>query len=376
MLTLLAFACISFGCEMVGKNTKQEKPSLNLEALQGIWSFSHDHYEIDSLNVSELSLESDEPNLHREPFQLRFIGDSLEVFAYPLEFYGAFSFQLDNGRFSARNAEKLWNEGEIRMEDDSLLLTVSLQGYKVHSHFFRDSLNVEILSQLVRDSVNRRKLIGEWELDTIVSVDYDESFILELPFQIPQKLSFSEKDIIGMDGRIMQVMVNSTLRPFRFGYGNKHRIWLKPVAWYSEGLPPIEFQRTYFISLLEDIGINDVNEIKEMEIRKASNIYVLLDQGEGSSSTKSTSKRSEIEAITELLQQLNFLGTGKEYRNRADNLVSWRIRLIDKENLWHNVLIIGDKIETNVGAPGEYYSDPQNIAVETQLLAKLKAFME
>ncbi len=381
-LFFLACTCLMTACQPPQPEVKTVAPA----ELQGSWTLSHG-------SVKEVKgfMEDDNNYAYSEwsPYDidwpvvhLHFSGDSMEVFSYPLEYHESFTYEIKGDKVllgpksGARTGDDVVT---IRVDQDSLWRINTFEIYQMTGHFYRDTLDPSTLAMLRKDSINADALLGRWRLDTVVSVDYDEDYVIDLPFDIPETLTFSEKDIENVEGRVISVKVNSKPRPFRIGYEGRYRIWLNPDGWYSEGLPPIEYRKEYFISLLEDIGIEKVEEIKKMEIAYASDLGTLVRSEEDNTgkTIKSTENPAEISKFTDLLGQLSRLGTGKTYRRRKGDLKSWRIRfVVDSNPPWRNILFIGKKIETSYGSPGEYYIDQKNIALEAELYALMEAFME
>jgi|GEM_PF-3851772 len=380
-LIIICSVCWMLGCKSQDTPPHEIQPD-QLEKLQGTWTLSHEVIEvIEDLPKEELTYtEWGPPQARSEPLHLRIVGNRMQVFQFPLEYYGAFALGAAGGKHVKRghfkNTDGLSRGVEtIHISQDSLFRTVAVHDYWITSHYFRDSLNEDTLDLLVRDSVNATVLYGKWKLDSIIAVDYDEDFVLNLPFEISDTLSFSQNDHHQTEGRITYIKVDSTLRPFRVGFWNRNRIWVKPTDWFSHGLPPIEYGRDYFISLAEYNNIGPLEQIKHMEIASAANIYLLLGDEDSKKTIKTTNNPKTILPFLELLSQLSHKGNGKKYQDRPDNLPAWRIRFVDHKDLWHNILFIGNKIETPVGSPGEYYVDKESIKRESSLFALVQAFM-
>ncbi|MEM7039564.1 MAG: hypothetical protein AAF570_21495, partial [Bacteroidota bacterium] len=319
---LLAFALLLSACDGPA-NSAKKGADVQIKDLQGTWTLSHRTIERirgfipGGFAISEIGAAA----RHWMPSHLRFRGDSLEIFDYPLEFDQTYSLEVKKGHLVASYVGRRgdpWHIdlGEIFWDRDSLLLTSMIEDSWLTNHYFRDTLNADTLTLLRRDSVNASKLLGKWRLDTFIDVEYDESYPLRLPFTVPDSLVFTAERIAKIKSPIVHMSVNGKLRPFRVGFRNKNRISFRALDWWTKGHDQIRYDRDYFISLLGDEGPKKLADVKRLEIQYGEDLGKLLGDDPSARTVKTTEDPAIIAQFLDQVLQLPYEGNGPVWKDR------------------------------------------------------------
>lgn len=174
--------------------------NVGLQDLQGCWTT----YGIESRGgcngpVTESSAES-----IAEIRSWYIKGDSIWIFRYPCAFYEAQSFKLKNDSLYF-DSDRFASE-HVKFENGILILTsVNCET----RNFFRDTLDINLLNILKRDSINMECLVVKMKLVTDSYIKGDGgTYKLTFPMSLPATINIPDKESAKNIYKTKTIMLN------------------------------------------------------------------------------------------------------------------------------------------------------------------------
>lgn len=230
---------------------KTNLPEFSLNSIQGDWKC----YDIACEKICEVCCD----NLIGLHFRIS--GDSVSFFEYPHQYFGTYKIETDSNKFvrnekllrilNGRYVNDLPNRSSHYIYSSTEWLFADFSNRVLrndtlitNNYFFykRDSFDEKIIKALKKDSINRKTLIGQWELVTKYDQGYnrdeqgDGYYHIQPPFNMPKELTFTKETILPptVKGKRVKVMVNGISCDFYISDISQYRFTLVPGKWYKK----------------------------------------------------------------------------------------------------------------------------------------------
>lgn len=261
---------ISCGQPTVETSSPEKQDSvlfgIDRDSIQGMWTSYNEQRDYSNPNL--IGPDTDSPGDNRPGIQNWVIkGDSVWIFHYPCQFYGAHSFKLINDSiYFDGNTKAEFHIYKLSSNGSEILGTTQPENDKtpvISKIYYRDTFDLKVIDMLKRDSVNYDCLVGKMKLQRHVQPEDGEAYDLKFPVTLPDYLNIqSAGDAAALyDNKIIRVNVEGKDRlfyveeigwnDFQGDYINKyetnfrevHYLILRPAEWWTGE----DFTATYYL---------------------------------------------------------------------------------------------------------------------------------
>lgn len=233
---LFFISTLLFSCSSHSEKNKEEKSIP--KNIKGVWNLKS--REPGKVNPEGVSEDTDPEELFNT---IEINNSTISFYRYPFDLIFTYHYQQDGNQL---NVNGLVENYQLQFKDSSLLISEThdnwnfltyLQKYeRSRGNYNQDTVNLELLRTLKRDTINYNVLLGKWRLDTERNLnDGSEPIPLHFSPGIPHQLSFpNQKMDTTVSKQLINLNVNGKKRPFLIWIRDKYTFRLFPWHWESD----------------------------------------------------------------------------------------------------------------------------------------------
>lgn len=233
LLVTLLFSCVS------PSKHSEDVASHTPKNIKGVWNLkSREPMEVNPDGINE---DADPEEL----FNTLEINDStISFYRYPFEHLFTYPYTRNGNEILVKG---LFKNYRLELEDTWLLITEKYTNgnYLRYNHHYnrsrgnynQDTVEMNLLRALKRDTINYHHLLGKWRLSTERNPNDGSDIIkLEFPFAIPHQLTFpNQKMDTTISKQIISLNVKGKKMPFVMTILDRYSFRLFPWHWELDG---------------------------------------------------------------------------------------------------------------------------------------------
>lgn len=166
-------------------------------------------------------------------FDLRIHNDSVDIFDYPHAYFGSYKIESFVDSINLKYLDH--NSGNHPFFNNATVVNDTLTTNTNYS-FYRDTFDQQLVTTLIKDSLNFKELMGKWEIVLEYPEDYGTGpFYVELPFKVTDQLNFTSEAQLPTT-RFLRLRVNGELKLFYIQSLTNYQLTIITGSWYEKNI--------------------------------------------------------------------------------------------------------------------------------------------